>query len=194
MAEKYEKLRRVIEAIEDSPVVSAIKNEEGLEACLKTDCTMVFILYGSICSIAEIVEKIKREDKIAIVHADLIQGLSTKNEAIDFICYHTKADGIISTKATLVKHAINLGMIGILRTFMIDSMAMENIKKQVSTVSPDLIEIMPGILPEIIGKVKVMTEIPIIAGGLISTKKDVINALNAGATAISTTNLRVWEA
>ena len=32
----------------------------------------------------------------------------------------------------------------------------------------------------------------VIAGGLISEKEDIINALNAGATAISTTNSALW--
>ena len=35
--------------------------------------------------------------------------------------------------------------------------------------------------------------VPIIAGGLISEKEDVINALDAGAIAISSTNQQVWN-
>ncbi|WP_352427367.1 glycerol-3-phosphate responsive antiterminator, partial [Enterocloster asparagiformis] len=34
--------------------------------------------------------------------------------------------------------------------------------------------------------------IPIIAGGLIADKEDVMNALEAGALAISSTNQKVW--
>ena len=183
----------LLDIIADSPVIAAVKDEEGLEKSLGTDCRIIFILYGNICSLTTIVEKIKNRDKLAIVHADLIQGLSAKTEAIDYIKNNTKADGILSTKGNLVKHATDIGLIGILRNFIIDSIAMENVNKQVELARPDMIEIMPGIMPEIIEKLKYEIKLPIIAGGLISDKKDVIAALSAGADAVSTTKEELWN-
>ena len=183
----------LLEIIADSPVIAAVKDEEGLDKSLRTDCRIIFILYGNICSLTTIVEKIKSRDKLAIVHADLVQGLSAKIEAIDYIKNNTKADGILSTKGNLVKHATDIGLIGILRNFIIDSMAMENVKKQVELAHPDIIEIMPGIMPEIIEKLKNEIKLPLIAGGLISDKKDVIAALSAGADAVSTTKEELWN-
>ena len=183
----------LLEIIADSPVIAAVKDEEGLEKSLRTDCRIIFILYGNICSLTTIVERIKNRDKLAIVHVDLVQGLSAKTEAIDYIKNNTKADGILSTKGNLVKHAADIGLIGILRNFIIDSMAMENVKKQVELAHPDMIEIMPGIMPEIIEKLKNEIKLPLIAGGLISDKKDVIAALSAGADAVSTTKEELWN-
>jgi len=183
----------LLEVIADSPVIAAVKDEEGLEKSLRTDCRIIFILYGNICSLTTIVEKIKNRDKLAIVHADLVQGLSAKTEAIDYIKNNTKADGILSTKGNLVKHAVDIRLIGILRNFIIDSMAMENVNKQVELAHPDMIEIMPGIMPEIIEKLKNEIKLPLIAGGLISDKKDVIAALSAGADAVSTTKEELWN-
>ena len=183
----------LLEIIADSPVIAAVKDEEGLDKSLRTDCRIIFILYGNICSLTTIVERIKNRDKLAIVHADLVQGLSAKTEAIDYIKNNTKADGILSTKGNLVKHATDIGLIGILRNFIIDSMAMENVKKQVELAHPDMIEIMPGIMPEIIEKLKNEIKLPLIAGGLISDKKDVIAALSAGADAVSTTKEELWN-
>ena len=183
----------LLEIIADSPVIAAVKDEEGLDKSLRTDCRIIFILYGNICSLTTIVEKIKSRDKLAIVHADLVQGLSAKTEAIDYIKNNTKADGILSTKGNLVKHAADIGLIGILRNFIIDSMAMENVKKQVELAHPDMIEIMPGIMPEIIEKLKNEIKLPLIAGGLISDKKDVIAALSASADAVSTTKEELWN-
>ena len=183
----------LLEIIADSPVIAAVKDEEGLEKSLRTECRIIFILYGNICSLTTIVERIKNRDKLAIVHADLVQGLSAKIEAIDYIKNNTKADGILSTKGNLVKHAADIGLIGILRNFIIDSMAMENVKRQTELAHPDIIEIMPGIMPEIIEKLKNEIKLPLIAGGLISDKKDVIAALSAGADAVSTTKEELWN-
>ena len=72
-------------------------------------------------------------------------------------------------------------------------MAMENVNKQVELAQPDMIEIMPGIMPEIIEKLKNEIKLPLIAGGLISDTKDVIAALSAGADAVSTTKEELWN-
>jgi len=75
-------------------------------------------------------------------------------------------------------------------------MALQNIEKQAQTktVRPDLIEFLPGIvLPKMIRRINKVSKVPIIAGGLISDKEDVMNALDAGAIAISSTDQRVWE-
>ena len=42
-------------------------------------------------------------------------------------------------------------------------------------------------------KIKNILNVPIIAGGLIDEKEDVINALKAGAEGISTTDKNLWE-
>ncbi|MDD3367310.1 MAG: glycerol-3-phosphate responsive antiterminator [Lachnospiraceae bacterium] len=183
---------RVVDLLESSPVIAAIKDENGLEKCLQTDCDVIFILFGNIINIADIVDKVKASGKTAIVHVDLIQGLSSKEIVIDFIKKHTKADGIISTKPPLVHYAIKLGLIGVQRTFVIDSMAVDNTKKQIDSFRPDAIEVMPGIIPKVIKEFREYANIPIIAGGLLSDKKDVMAAFEAGADAISTTNQKMW--
>ncbi len=57
----------------------------------------------------------------------------------------------------------------------------------------DFIEVLPGIMPKIIKHIAGQAAVPVIAGGLISEKEDVMRALDAGAIAISTTNQAVWK-
>ena len=179
--------------VEDCPVIAAIKDEEGLRHCLETDINIVFVLYGDICSIADIVERLKVNHKTAMVHIDLIGGLSSKEIAVDFIRERTRADGIITTKPQLVKRAKELGLFTIQRYFVLDSMAVENISRQAEPHCTDLIEILPGVMPKVISRICGMISIPVIAGGLISDKEDVLSALDAGAVAVSTTRQEIWE-
>ena len=180
------------EAIEDCPVIAAIKDQDGLERCLGTESKIVFILYGDVLNIVDIVEQIKESGRIAVVHIDLISGLSSKEISVDFIHTQTRADGIISTKPALIKHARELGMLTILRFFVIDSMAYENIRKQCAIAKPDCIEVLPGVMPKVIKRICASEHVPVIAGGLIEDKDDIMNALHAGAVSISTTNHKVW--
>lgn len=182
----------MLELLEESPIIAAVKGREGLEHCLKSECKVVFVLFGTICDISEIVGKLKNAGKIAIVHVDMIQGLSSKEVAVDYIHNNTHADGIISTKATLVKHAKELGMYAIQRTFVVDSIALDTLKKQLMSFRPDAVEIMLGVMPKILKIMRDFTDIPLIAGGLLSDKKDVMAAFEAGVDAISATNEAVW--
>lgn len=183
---------KVMELLEMSPVIAAVKDDKGLKRCFDSECQLVFILYGNICTIGDIVRQIKEHGKYAIVHADLQGGLASKEVAVDYLRQTTRADGIISTKPMIVKRAVELGLYGVQRTFIIDSMAMNMTKKQIDTFHPDLVEVMPGVMPKILKEIKAYTDIPIIAGGLISDKKDILAAFDAGADAISTTKEELW--
>lgn len=180
------------EALEDSPIIAAIKDDDGLQKCLSSDSRIIFILYGDICSIADIVDTVKAAGKLAMVHIDLIAGLSSKEIAVDFLKKYTRTDGIITTKPPLIRRAKELGLYTILRLFVIDSMAYENIDRQVKTARPDLLEILPALMPKVIARICAQTPIPIIAGGLVSEKEDIMALLQAGVTSVSSTNEGVW--
>ncbi|MCR5670407.1 MAG: glycerol-3-phosphate responsive antiterminator [Butyrivibrio sp.] len=190
------KNRDFINKIEINPIIAAVKDDNGLAQALTEEVEIVFVLYGDICTIPEIVKKIKKADKIAMVHVDLITGLNNNKEVcLDYIKNNTMADGIITTKSNLIPHAKDLGLSTVLRYFILDSLALQNIEKQAKApgIKPDLIEFLPGIvLPKMIKRINKVSRVPVIAGGLIADKEDVMNALDGGAIAISTTNPDVW--
>ena len=176
---------RLYKRLQENPIIAAIRDETGLERCLKAEPSVVFVLYGDICGI-------KDAGKLALVHADLITGLSCKEVSVDFLHNTTGADGIISTRVNMLQRAKELGMIAIFRTFVIDSMALEALLS-VKTFQPDAIDILPGLMPTIIRKVRNLTGLPVLAGGLITEKQEVLQALEAGALAISSTAGAVWD-
>ena len=190
------KHEQFIDLVEANPVVAAVKDDAGLEKCIASDIGVVFVLYGDIVSIPGIVSRLNAAGKTVLVHMDLITGLAPKEVSVDCIHAKTSAAGIISTRSNLIEHAASLGMNTVLRYFMIDSIALRNVQRQSEArVQPDIVEILPAILlPEFISKIKAITRVPLMASGLVTTKKEVLNALNAGAVAVSTTDQRLWTA
>lgn len=186
-------LNSFLQQLEEMPIIAAVKNDQELQLAITTECQVVFVLYGDICNIAEIVKQIKQNQKTAIVHVDLVDGLENKLIAIEFIKQYTLADGIISTKSNLIQAAKERGLWTIQRFFMIDSIALENMKRHLKYNEVDMIEILPGVMPKVIQKIVQAVEVPVIAGGLVSDKEDVISALSAGAIAVSTTLRDIWE-
>ena len=185
------------DAVEANPVIAAVKNDAGLQAAVEMEeIQMIFVLYGDVCTIPAILERIKAAGKKAMVHIDLIAGLSAKEISVEFIARQTRADGIITTKPALVRRAKELGIFAVLRFFVIDSLALkniENLEMQCGTSRPDFIEVLPGVMPKVLGRIAKVSRIPMIAGGLITEKEDVIAALSVGAIAVSSTNQDVWK-
>lgn len=135
--------QKFYDMVESNPVIAAVKDMDGLDKCCQLeDVKVVFILFGDICSIPDIVRKVKEAGQMAVVHVDLINGLSSKEIAVDFIKNNTMADGIITTKPALIKRGKELSLFTVLRYFLIDSMALENIRHQQHSVKPDVIEVL----------------------------------------------------
>lgn len=178
--------------LEESPVIAAIKDETGLERCLASDCQVVFILYGTICDIDSIVSRIHEAGKKAVVHLDLVGGMTPKEISVDFIRTHTQADGIISTRPNVIHYARQCGLLAIQRFFVIDSRALETACRQLASSPPDVAEILPGVMPRIIQYIQKQTGAPVIASGLIQDKKDITDALQAGACGVSSTKEETW--
>jgi glycerol uptake operon antiterminator len=177
------------ELLHKTRIIPAVKSKDGVEKCLSEKAKVVFVLFGDILSIPDIVSRLKSADKTVLVHLDLIDGLNFRDVSVDFLAENTQVDGILSTKANLVKYAKNRGLFAVQRFFVLDSIALVNIEKQFPLDYVDAIEILPGLMPKVIRRLAGLTNKPIIAGGLISDKEDVQSALDAGAAAVSTTRL-----
>lgn len=178
---------------ENCPVIPEIKNDEWLASLKRSDSDIVYVLYGDICTIGEIVDKVKAMGKKAIVHIDLIVGLSAKEISVDFIKKYTKADGIISMKPALIKRANDLDLFTIQRFYMIDGLTYANVAKNVKNSNPDVVEFMPAGLSKLIKYLEELIDKPIVASGLTQDNEDIIRALKAGALAVATTNRELWE-
>lgn len=186
--------QRFYDAVAASPVIAAVKDMDQLEDCLTLDnIRVVFLLFGDVCTIGDAAARVKDAGKIVLAHADLIAGLSTSQEiAVDFLRRNTRLDGIITTKPNFIRRARELRLFTVMRLFVIDSMALAGIGK-LESVRPDFIEVLPGVMPKTIRKIAQTTRIPLLAGGLIADKEDVVAALNAGAMAVSATSREVWR-
>lgn len=178
--------------IDNNPIIAAVNHLEKLDSAIQSPCEVVFLLTGSIFDLKEIVRKVKDANMDIYIHVDLVEGFSKDAVALKYISQRIKPDGIITTKSNLIKKAKSMNICAIQRLFMLDSLSLETGIKSVYTTKPDAIEIMPGIMPKIIKTVYGKTKIPVIAGGLISDKEDVIQCLKAGAVGISTSKERIW--
>ena len=100
-------------------------------------------------------------------------------------------DGIISTRAQIIRLAKDAGLLTVQRFFALDSQGLDSIQEMLKSTHPHLMEIMPGIIPKAIGRFATGS-VPVIAGGLIETKAEITGALGGGAMAVSTGCETLW--
>ena len=184
---------RLLEAVENDDLIMAVKDDGGLEEAIRSKHKVVFLLYGDILNIPQIVSRIHAKRKLAVVHLDLIEGLSPQEVSVDFIKKSANADGLISTRPKLIQRASEIGLPSILRFFLIDSLYLHNIKKSMERGKPDMVEILPGLAAGLIEEVKNTTSLPVIAGGLIRNREDYVQAMESGAVAVSTSSKELWK-
>ena len=184
-----------------APIFGLFRDDEGGFTTIAVAVSLVLslsLVFGAasatwVAGRSSEVQRVADAGKHSLVHVDLINGLAAKEIAADFIRSYTGADGIISTKPQLLRHAREVGLITVLRVFILDSMALDNIDKLRTACNPDLIELVPGIVPKVIRLVNSLYRTPIIAGGLIRDKEDTMSALSAGALCISTSCEAAWK-
>lgn len=183
---------RIKELLENNPVIAAVKDEETLNDALSSNAEIICVLFGNLITIRDISQKISENNKIGIIHIDLVEGVSNREIVLKYLKEETYFKGIISTKPQMVKAARKYELYAIQRVFVYDGISLNNVKKHLAC-DCDALEILPGIMPKVIEDLSSYFEQPIVAGGLIETKEEVIQALNCGATSISTSKKEIWS-
>lgn len=175
-----------------NPIIAAIKDSVQLESAIKSPCEIIFILKSDIFNLKSYVDAIRESGKGAYVHVDLVEGLARDAFALQYIHDNINPEGIITTKSNIVKVSKGLDMFVIQRFFMLDHLSLDTGIHSIDSMKPNAVEILPGIMPKITKILTKTTKVPVITGGLIMDKEDVMQSLKAGATAISTSCEEVW--
>lgn len=186
-------MNKVLISIEQNPVIAAARLEEDVSAAIEAQVSAVFLLHCDIFNVQRLVDKVKQSGKYVFVHLDLLEGLGKDQKAVEYIARVVRPDGIISTKTPNIKHAREAGLFTIQRFFLLDSQSFEQTIKTAKASQPDMVEIMPAVMPAVIKKVCSLLELPVIAGGLIDSKEDIIEILKAGALGASTGRKELWR-
>lgn len=183
---------QMIELLEENPIILGVKSNEDVALAMQNKYKIIFTLFGDITEIGGIVEKLKLAGKTVFVNVDLVDGFSSRYSVLKFMKQTTKADGIISSKASMVRYAKELGFVCIHRFFVLDSASYRGIGRQLEIGKADFINIVPGWTKVIQWAVEEHHKL-VIASGLVCDKETVIESLKAGAVAICSTNHDVWK-
>lgn len=74
----------LLHLLRQNPVIAAVKDNASLQLAIDSECQFISVLYGNICTISNIVKKIKNAGKYAFIHVDLLEGRQIKKSLFSF--------------------------------------------------------------------------------------------------------------
>ena len=174
----------------DCKVIAAVK--DGLfNTALVAKGDWIFDLSPDISELTVKAEMCHKAGKKYFIHFDLAAGIGKDKSGIVF-AKSAGVDGIISTRVNIIKMAKEAELFTVQRFFIVDSHSIETTLEGLKSAKPDTVEIMPGIASKVIKRLSRTSCVPIIAGGLIETKEEIIEAVSSGAAAVSTGKAELW--
>lgn len=174
------------------PVIASITKPEQIHAALTSQVERVILMTGDILQMGDMMDKLHLAGKQVYVHVEMVGGIGRDHSAIQYLADTFHIDGIVSTKSNAITAARNAGISSIQRIFAIDTAAVETAIKVIASAQPNEVELMPGLMPRIIGELKARIQRPLIVGGLIRHEKEIQIALGSGADYVSIGDQRFW--
>ncbi len=181
-------------SLKKRPVIAAFRDVENLLLQNLNQTDVIFILGETIFDLPRIVQQAGKYKKLVFADIDLVKGIGRDASGIRFLAKESRVDGIITTRSNLIKSAQKEGLVAVQRIFVLDSESLSGGLSVIEKTNPDAVDILPGlILPKIMKKVRMVTAIPVIAGGLITHKDEIREILASGAIGISTTAANLFD-
>ncbi|WP_445506836.1 glycerol-3-phosphate responsive antiterminator [Niallia sp. 03190] len=183
--------------LEKYKMVAAVKDPKYMERAIeyKDNLSAVLLMTGTILTVKRYVDFLQSQGLPVILHVDKIGGLEMDRDGIEFIKRNVKPAAIVTTKTGIIKKAKSSGLYVIQRVFLIDTDVFTNLVKDASKnqIVSDMIEVMPCRAPDFLEKLKKVSPVPVITGGLLNAPEHAKKALNRGAMAVTTSNVEMWK-
>jgi glycerol uptake operon antiterminator len=188
--------RKVLtQLLEQTRIIPAVRSPEFLISAATAPGKIVYFLCGNPENLPQMVDVVVSNGKVAIVNLDLVSGLSRDAEAIGFLA-RRKVQGVISTHLEPLRAARHLGLFAIERTFLLDSAALQSSLRSIEQFVPDAIEVLPAVVaPKMVARLReTYPDLPVIAGGLVQTLRELEDLVHQGAAAVSVSESSLWVA
>lgn len=184
----------LLKILRDYPIIPSLQHKEDLPALIASRARVVLVSSGSIFNIKTHAQELHKNNKIVLVHIDLIDGLGRDAAAVRFLKEKAVADGIVTPNRHLITAARKEGIITVHRLFAHDSPSIDTGIKVLQMSNPDFIEVLPGLMVlKVISILHKHFKQPVIGAGLIKTPEEVKLVLEAGAVGVNTSAKNLWN-
>jgi glycerol uptake operon antiterminator len=177
----------------EQKIIPAISDFKKLNKFLKSDLSYGILMNFQLAQLAEIVDKMKDNNKKVLIHSELIKGLSSDEYGAIYLIQSLKVDGIISSKPRVIEVCQKRSVIGIYRFFIKDTISLEQSLDIGRRLRPEYVEILPSSCYNLVQEIKEVLHCNVLLGGLIKNEIQLKQCIASGAIAVTTSDVDLWS-
>lgn len=189
----YHNLKQFLAFLAGTHVIAAVRDPKDVELAATSKPRIVDLLCGTPDNIKEMAERLLDAGKFPVANIDLLAGFARDSAAVKSLV-SCGVRGIISTHNEPLRAARSAGAVAIQRTFMLDSAALLSSVRSLESFMPDAMEVLPAMAaPYLLSKLPPRhAQLPILAGGLVESFRQIEELVDKGVAAISVSNPAFW--
>jgi glycerol uptake operon antiterminator len=181
-----------VACLADAPCCAAIVSDRFLEPAINSRAPIVFVLRGNGLDLGPTINRVHDAGKMIAVHLDLVAGLRDDPVGVDWLARYG-VDAIITSRGRLIPLIRQAGVVAIERLLLSRRSHLDAAVTALSRSSPDIVEVLPGVILPSIAPMIPRFAVPVLAGGFVRTPADVRAILAAGGVGITTSSRALWE-
>ncbi len=181
-----------ISCLAEAPCCAAIVADRHLDAAIASRAPILFILRGNGLELGHVVRRIHEAGKLVAVHLDLVAGLRDDPVGVSWLA-RAEVDAIITSRGRLIPLIRQERVVAIERLLLSRRSHLDAAVTALSRSSPDIVEVLPGVILPSIAHMIPRFAVPVLAGGFVRTPADVRAMLAAGAVGVTTSSQALWD-
>lgn len=178
--------------LEAYPCCAATTVESDFDRALDSRANVIVILRANGLELRPVIERIHARGKLVVVHVDLISGLRADRGAVRWLA-DCGVDALISSRGHLMSAIRHEGVVAIQRLLLVHHSQIAAGIASIKRSSPQFVEVLPGVVLPQVRPLLPDLGVPLLAGGFVRTAEDVREVLAAGAVAVTTSTVDLWN-
>ncbi|MFK4064016.1 MULTISPECIES: glycerol-3-phosphate responsive antiterminator [Brucella] len=184
--------RTIGERLLRAPVMATLYGVDNLQAFLDSKAEVGIVANIALRHVAEVLNALKKSNKLIVLNIDSCEGLSQDKGAIEFLA-EIGISVLLSTRVPTIQKAAQCGLLTMQKVFVTDRSTWPRSLKAISQSAPNLVQIMPSPMLGYLSAEDKRRLPPIVASGFICNEADVATAMKQGAIAVSSSNKSLWN-
>ncbi len=186
--------RSLVEALSRNKVIPVVENRtQLLTALTMPGHAVIFIRHCDLFDLKPLCQQAVHQGYALYVNVDHINGIHPDAAGLQYLSEHFHITGIISANLKVLTAGKTLGLQTILQIFAADSTGLSSAIEMINPTAVDFFNVSPAlVVPSIAEALTTLLPRPFIASGLISTKRQIQAALQAGALGVVVMQPELW--
>jgi glycerol uptake operon antiterminator len=187
--------RSMSDLLSATRIIPVVENRNELLTVLRIGSGKALMLrHCDLLDLSPMLQQAYQQGYAIFVYTEHMEGVLPDSAGLRYLSGQQHITGIASSNSKVLALGKSFGLSTILRIFAVDSTGLESSIEGIDEGVVDMLDVSPALVVPAISEVLAdRVSLPFIVSGLVSTRKQVRAALNAGALGVVASQAPLWE-